>query len=179
VWQAEVELAVRGLPILMHQQVAAHHCPVILELPADEADRPQPLGTTFLMADPTVRPEEAEHARYTLHVKLISVRQRRGIFDFRDHLEQTADFDDWLVVDVGVANGALAAWAAWVSDLPVTLRDYTPSGPPLTDEDPTPRRWVRRIPLPDTARRLFGPHAALRLTVRDRGDGAAALAGPH
>lgn len=27
IWQAEVELAVRGLPILMHQQVAAHHCP--------------------------------------------------------------------------------------------------------------------------------------------------------
>ena len=168
VWQAEVELAVRGLPILMHQQVAAHHCPVILSLPADESDRPQPLVTTFLIADPTVRPEAAETARYTLHLTLISVRQRRGIFDFRDHLEQTADFDDWLVVDIGAVNGELAAWATWVSDLDVTLRDYVPSGPPLTDDDATPRRWVKRFPLPEGARRLFGPNAALRLTVRDR-----------
>lgn len=173
VWQAEVELAVRGLPILMHQQVAAHHCPVILRFPADESDRPQPLVTTFLMADPTARPQDAEHARYTLHLKLFSVRQKRGIFDFHDHLEQTADFDDWLVVDIGLANGALAAWAVWVSALPVTLRDYTPTGAPLEDEDATPRRWVKRIPLPGTALKLFGPNAALRLTVRDR-DGLAA-----
>lgn len=168
VWQAEVELAVRGLPILMHQQVAAHHCPVILDLPADAADRPQPLVTTFLIADPTVRPDNAETARYTLHLKLFAVRQKRGIFDFRDHLEQTADFDDWLVVDIGAVNGELAAWAAWVSELDVTLRDYTPSGPPLVDDDATPRRWVKRFPLPEGARRLFGADAALRLTVRDR-----------
>lgn len=180
VWQADVELAVRGLPILMHQQVAAHHCPVMLELPGDESDRPHPLGTTFLIADPSVRPEEAEQARYTLHLKIISVRQKRGIFDFRDHLEQTADFDDWLVVDVGVAGGSLAAWAAWVSELRVTLRDYTPTGAPLTDEDATPRRWVKNIPLPATARRVFGPGAALRLTVRDRdGQAATTLAGPQ
>jgi hypothetical protein len=178
VWQAEVELAVRGLPILMHQQVADHHCPVILDLPADESDRPQPLVTTFLMADPAARPEDAETARYTLHVKIFSVRQSRGIFDFHDHLEQTADFDDWLVVDIGVADGALAAWAAWVSELPVTLRDYSPSGPPLLDEDATPRRWVKLLPLPSTARRLFGEKAALQLTVRDReGDAAAQIGG--
>ena len=168
VWQAEVELAVRGLPILMHQQVAAHHCPVILTLPADDSDRPQPLVTTFLIADPNVRPEHAETARYTLHVKLFSVRQRRGIFDFHDHLEETADFDDWLVVDIGVSDGAVAAWAAWVSDLPVPLRDYVPSGPPLSDEDAAQRRWVKFLPLPPTARRLFGDKAALRLTVCDR-----------
>lgn len=179
VWQAEVELAVRGLPILMHQQTAAHHCPVILDFPADESDRPQPLVTTFLIADPTTRPEEAEHARYTLHLRLISLRQRNGIFDFRDHVEQTADFDDWLAVDIGAADGGLAAWAAWVSELPVTLRDYVPTGPPLEDEDTSPRRWVKRIALPSAARRLFGPNVALRLTVRDRdGHAADALAGP-
>lgn len=179
VWQAEVELAVRGLPILMHQQVAEHHCPVVLTLPADESDRPQPLVTTFLITDPHARPAHAGTARYTLHVKLFSVRQRRGIFDFADHLEQTADFDDWLVVDIGVADGAVAAWAAWVSDLPVTLRDYTPSGPPLSDEDATPRRWVAQLALPETARRLFGEKAALRLTVCDReGHLADELGGP-
>ncbi|QCU78300.1 alpha/beta hydrolase [Citricoccus sp. SGAir0253] len=179
VWQADVELAVRGLPVLMHQQVAAHHCPVILDLPADEADRPQPLVTTFLIADPAVRPEDAGTVRYTLHVRLFSVRQHRGIFDFGDHLEQTADFDDWLVVDIGVLDEGLAAWAAWVSELPVTLRDYVPDGPPLADEDAAPGRWVKRLPLPPAARRIFGEAAALQLTVRARaGQDAAAPDAP-
>jgi hypothetical protein len=177
VWQADVELAVRGLPILMHQQVAAHHCPVILDLPADESDRPHPLVTAFLMNDRDLRPDGAKTDRYTLHVKLFSVRQHEGIFDFKDHLEQTADFDDWLVVDIGVWNGALAAWAVWASDLPVTLGDYVPSGPPLSDEDATPGRWVKRLLLPQTARRIFGDKAALQLTLRDRESHTAAGGG--
>lgn len=176
VWQAEVELAVRGLPILMHQQVAAHHCPVVLELPSDSADNPQPLVTTFLIADLAARPAEAQQARYTLHLKLLSLRQRRGIFDFRDHLEQTADFDDVLVVDIGADSQRLVAWAQWNSQLPVPLRDYQPSGPPLADEDRAPDSWVTNVPLPDPARSFLGNRAAIRLTVQDReGQGAAAL----
>ncbi len=176
IWQAEVELAVRGLPILMHQQVAAHHCPVVLDLPADDSDRPQPLVTTFLLSDPGVRPAADDPARYTLHLKLLSLRQHRGIFDFRDHLEQTADFDDWLVVDIGARDGALVAWATWNSQLSVPLRDYTPTGEPLRDEDAAPGRWVKRIPLPPAARAFLGEHAAVQLTVRDRqGAGAEGL----
>jgi len=147
VWQAEVELAVRGLPILMHQQVAAHHCPVVLELPSDAADKPQPLVTTFLIADVAARPVETQQARYTLHLKLLSLRQRRGIFDFRDHLEQTADFDDVLVVDIGADSQRLVAWAQWNSQLPVHLRDYQPSGPPLVDED-SPQHGLPTSPSP-------------------------------
>ena len=174
IWQAEVELAVRGLPILMHQQVAAHHCPVVLELPADDADRPQPLVTTFLIADPVLRPESAETARYTLGVRLLSLRQRRGIFDFGDHLEQTADFADTLVVDIGAQDGALAAWATWNSAIAVPLRDYVPSDEPLADEDPAVGRWVKRVLLPAPAREFLGEGAAIRLTVRDRQGQAAA-----
>lgn len=179
VWQAEVELAVRGLPILMHQQVAAHHCPVVLELPADDSDRPQPLVTTFLISDPVLRPGSAETARYKLDVRLLSLRQRRGIFDFGDHLEQTPDFADTLVVDIGARDGALAAWATWKSELTVPLRDYVPSGEPLADEDPALGRWVKRVPLPVGAREFLGDRAAVRLTVQDRqGRGAAGLAHP-
>jgi len=178
VWQAEVELAVRGLPILMHQQVAAHHCPVVLERPSDATDRPQPLVTTFLIADPNVRPEERKQARYTLHLKLLSLRQRRGIFDFGDHLEQTADFDDVLVVDIGAQGPKLVAWALWNSELRVPLRDYEPSAAPLTDENPAPGTWVTRVPLPLPARKFLGRKAAIRLTVQDRaGAGADGLGG--
>ncbi|WP_153392646.1 esterase/lipase family protein [Ornithinicoccus halotolerans] len=174
VWQAEVELAVRGLPVLLHQQVAAHHCPVILELPADDSDRPQPLVTTFLITDPGLRPPSAQTARYKLDVRLLSLRQRRSVFDFGDHLEQTPDFTGTLVVDIGDRDGQLVAWAVWQSELSVPLRDYAPTGPPLSDEDTAPGRWVKRIGLPAHAREFLGEQAAVRLTVRDRhGEGTA------
>lgn len=176
IWQAEVELAVRGLPILMHQQVAAHHCPVVLELPTDSTDRPHPLVTTFLIADPNARPEQRQQARYTLHLKIHSLRQRRGIFDFRNHLEQTADVDDVLVVDIGAADDRLVAWAHWNSQLNKPLRDYEPSGPPLVDQERSPDLWVADVPLPDSARNFLGTSAAIRLTVQDRaGQGHAGL----
>ena len=167
-WQAEVELAVRGLPILMHQQVAAHHCPVVLELPADAADRPHPLVTTFLIADPGARPEDQQQARYTLHLRLLSLSQKGHLFDFRDHLEQSADFDDFLVVDIGAAAEGLVAWATWNSEIGVPLRDYKTSGPPLEDQEPAPGVWVSSVLLPQAAREFLGQAAAIRLTVRDR-----------
>ena len=89
--------------------------------------------------------------------KLRFVRARRR-FDaearqeFDDHLEQTPDFDGTLVVDIGAVQGRLAAWAVWKSDLTVPLRDYTPTGDPLADEDAAEGRWVKRILLPEHAR---------------------------
>lgn len=179
IWQAEVELAVRGLPILMHQQVAAHQCPVVLELPRDDTDKPQPLVTTFLIADPTARPDSAETARYKLDLRLLSLRQRRGVFDFGDHLEATPDFSGTLIVDIGAIDGKLAAWAVWQADVAVPLRDYIPVGAPLPDEDAAPGRWVTRVPLPEHARAFLGPNAAVRLTVCDRhGAGVDGLSDP-
>lgn len=170
IWQAETELAVRGLPILMHQQIATHHCPIVFGRPEATADRPVPLVTTFLIADPQARPEDSAYARYSLRVRILSLRERNGIFSFGDHLEQTADFDDLLIVDVGALDGRLAAWARWNSELPAPVRDYEPSGAPLSDDEPAPGVWVSQVPLPSTARRFLGDDAAVRLTVRDRGD---------
>lgn len=177
IWQAEVELAVRGLPVLLHQQVAAHHCPVILELPAEDSDRPQPLVTTFLITDPGLRPASAQTSRYKLDLRLLSLQQRRSTFMFGDHLEQTPDFVDTLVVDIGDRDGQLEAWATWRSDLSVPLRDYAPTGEPLEDEDPAAGRWAKRIALPAHARQFLGEHAAVRLTVQDRRRGEAATTG--
>ncbi len=169
VWQAEVELAVRGLPVLMHQQVAAHYCPITLERPRAGADRPVPLVTTFLIASAGERPDERRTARYSLHLRVLALRERRGMFDFRDHLEANAEFEDLLVVDVGTSNDRLAAWAVWSSQLSVSLRDYEPSGPSLEDEDPAKGTWVASVSLPSTAREILGDGAAVRLTVSDRG----------
>ena len=167
VWQGETRLSIRGLPVVIHEQVAAHYCPIQLDAPvaAGTADRPVPLVTTYLSSGAS-RPTGT--MRYMLQVRVLSLRQRRGVFQFFDHLEQGADFDDVLVVDVAHRDEDFAAWAAWNSQIPTALRDYQPSGPPLTDEDPATGSWVATIALPDNARHFLGPDAAVRLSVTSR-----------
>lgn len=167
VWQGETRLSIRGLPITMHEQLAAHHCPVQFgaAVGADTADRPIPLVTTYLSSGAS-RPTDT--MRYTLQVRVLSLRQHEGAFQFFDHLEQNADFDDILVVDVAHRDAGFAAWAAWKSQIPTALRDYRPEGPPLTDEDPATGSWVATVLLPDNARRFLGPDATVRLAVSAR-----------
>jgi pimeloyl-ACP methyl ester carboxylesterase len=168
-WQAEVRLSVRGLPILMHEQTAAHYCPIQLVTPSeDDADRPVPLITTFLSTKGS-RPENADSMRYSLHVRVFSLRQEGGVFRFFDHLEQSADFDDVLVVDVKPrAEGPPTAWAAWNSEIPGAIRDYKPQGDPLGDENPDAGVWEAHVPLPEAARSFLGAEAAVFLAVAAR-----------
>lgn len=168
VWQAEAQVAIRGLPILMHDRVAAHYCPIQLEVwpPEDTADHPVPLVATFLN---TKLRENEGPMRFSLHLRILSLRERGGIFGFGDHIEQTADFDDILVVDVEPQEDAIRAWAKWNSEIPGPLRDYAPSGDPLSDQNPETGDWERRIPLPANARSFLGEKAAVLLKARPRG----------
>lgn len=172
-WQAETRLSVRGLPIVMHEQLAAHHCPIQLEWPkdTDTADRPTPLVTTFLSSHEG-RPENATRMRYILHLRVLSLKENKGLFSFADHLEQSADFDDMLVVDVeppGAHRTALRAWATWASQIESPLREFDPPEESvLTDEDDTPGRWVRHVELPTPGGSFLGGSAAVRLTVQRR-----------
>ena len=169
VWQAEVQVAIRGLPVLMHDRLAAHHCPIQLEFRPDEdtADRPVPLVTMFL--NTRLRTQNSEGPmRFSLHLRILSLRERGGIFGFGDHIEQAADFDDVLVVDVEPQDGILRAWANWNSEIPGTLRDYKPSGDPLSDQNPETGEWESRIPLPQNARDFLGQDAAVYLAARAR-----------
>jgi hypothetical protein len=162
-WQAETRLAVRGLPVLMHEQTAAHHCPVMIEEPRpdDPADRPVPLVTGFLWSS---KARSATRCRYTLHLRLLSLKEVDSIFFWRDHLEQSNDFDDILVIDVEQADTGLVGWARWASEINKPLRDYEPEGDPLGDRDDTLGRWVVEVPLP-TSGRFAGQDAAVRLTA--------------
>jgi len=164
-WQAEAQVSIRGLPILMHEQVAAHYCPILIEKrrPEDPADRPVPLVTTY-MSSRASRPEQSSTMRYTLHIRVLSLHERTRGFFWEDHQEQTSDFDDTLVVDVGFVDQQMTAWAVWASQLTTPLRSYRPTGDPLTDEDPAEGFWVARVPLP-AGGRLFGDRAALALRV--------------
>lgn len=175
VWQAEAELSVRGLPVLMHEKVADHHCPIELDPDDDFVE----LGTTYLLTDASVRPEASggdgrrlPKARYTLHLRVLSLRERGGIFNFGQHLEKNADFDDHLIIDVGSWDGGLAAWTQWASRVQTRLADYEPTGEPRADDIPAEGVWQTTVPLPP-AGRFLGDDVAVRLTVRDRHGGAA------
>jgi pimeloyl-ACP methyl ester carboxylesterase len=163
-WQAETRVAVRGLPVLMHEQVAAHHCPILIEKPstADPADRPVPLVTSFLWS---ARARAHGPMRYTIHVRLLSLKEHDRVFFWRDHLEQSTDFDDILVLDLEQQETGLVAWGRWASEIQVPLRDYQPSGEALVDLDEVVGTWRARIPFP-AAGRFLGDAAALALTVR-------------
>lgn len=165
VWQAEVALSIRELPVVMAERMSAHHSPVQLsdESQVGTADRPVPLVTTFIGLD-SLRKKEWD--RYVLHLKILSLKQTGGIFGFGDHLEQASDFDDILVVDVQRQPTGPVAWAKWNSEIGAALRDYIPQGDPLADADPRTGVWKCRIPLPEAARGFLGNQAALEMTVR-------------
>jgi hypothetical protein len=156
-WQAEVRLSVRGLPIVMHEQTAEHWCPV--QLPSSGALADVPLTTAFLCSG--LRPHGSDTTmRYALQLRILSLREQRGFLSFGDHLEQTADFDDTLVVDIGEGT-----WAAWNSLIPGTISSHEPSGTSLQDEDTRAGTWVANIPLPASAQPILGEQARIRLTV--------------
>ncbi|WP_369168901.1 esterase/lipase family protein [Streptomyces sp. R28] len=163
VWQAEARLSVRGLPVVMHERLAAHWCPIQLDAPPDGQEASVSLATTFLNSG--LRQSTDEPMRFILQLRLISLRERHGILRLGDHLEQTADFADTLVIDVGTPEAGPGIWAAWNSDIEGAIRDHRVAGEPRVDEDPTPERWVAHIELPTTAGPLVGPAARIRLVA--------------
>jgi hypothetical protein len=112
VWQADVRLAIRGVPVLMHEQTTEHHCPIQLLEEArkhDTSDSPIPLVTTYLLAD---RAKQG-YARYALSLHVSALQETAGTFQFTDHLEQTADWEDTLIVDVQMSDDGLVTDATW------------------------------------------------------------------
>ncbi|MFG1809595.1 esterase/lipase family protein [Streptomyces sp. NPDC049040] len=170
-WQAEVRLSVRGLPVVLHERLAAHWCPLQLSAGGDTgADGAVRLATTFLSS--RLPPPDTSTVRFSLQLRVFSLREEQHrIFAFRDHLEQVRDFDDTLIIDVDLSDGAPSAWAVWNSRIPGAVSDHVPAGPPLPDENPGPGAWSARVPLPPVASAgpasapLLGDGAAVRLTV--------------
>ena len=165
-WQAETRVAIRGLPVVVHEQTAEHYCPIQIERgdAAQPADRPLPLVTTYLWTSAS-RPTDT--MRYTIQVRFLSLRERKGVFFWEDHQEQATDFDDVLVVDVQGRDTGLATWATWASTISEPLRDFQPRGDPLSDQDDTDGSWEACVPFPD-AGHFLGSDARVRLTARRR-----------
>jgi pimeloyl-ACP methyl ester carboxylesterase len=175
-FQLDVGLAIRGFPVLFHEQSAAHHCPVLIDrsMHTDTVDTPQPLLRTFLSSTaprPIRGTQRVPTLRHAVKLRLHSFREEGGKFVRDDHLEQTDDWQDTLLVDIEPGDGQVLprAWATWTSDIETTLRDWDPgTTDPLKDIEPEPKHWVGEIPLPPIAHRLMGENAKIRLTVTPR-----------
>ncbi|HEY5986417.1 MAG TPA: alpha/beta hydrolase [Streptosporangiaceae bacterium] len=187
VWQADLRLTVRGLPVVMHEQRAEHYCPIQLDQERkqhkDKADAPIPLTTVFLLG-PDGRPDGQVplRARYSLALRVFHVTERHGGFVWKNHLEQVADWEDTLVVDVGRADkdpvDAMRAWIAWNSAVqgPPDRHDPITDGLPQA-ADHKPGDFTQDgdtlycdVPLPAISRHIpiLGDGAHLRLTVSRR-----------
>ena len=170
-WQAEVRLSVRGLQIVTHERVSAQWCPIQLsESPTgtDDGETCVPLVDTFLNSG--LRTGGSSTMRYALHLRILSLHRHDGLLSFNDHLEQTADFDDILVVDVGGGDDPAAKpvlRATWNSTIKGPISDYRPDGGSSTlgDENPADGVWVHHIELPATAAPILGADVRIRLTV--------------
>ncbi|MDC0768314.1 esterase/lipase family protein [Streptomyces sp. HD] len=165
VWQAESRLSVRGLPVMMHERLAAHWCPIQLDGRRAGEDASVSLATTFLNSGLRAPTATDEPMRFILDLRLISLRERGGFLGLGDHLEQSADFSDTLVIDVGPPDAGPGIWATWNSEIEGAIRDHRAAGSPRSDEDPAAGRWVAHIPLPATTARLVGADARIRLVA--------------
>ena len=91
------------------------------------------------------------------------------MFDFTYHLEQVADWDDTLIVDIGYPDGAPTTgepqvWAAWNSSVSGVLA----ASDPIQNEPLQITGGRYEIQLPETARAILGSSSDLCFTVTDR-----------
>ena len=179
-WQLEVSLSIRGLPVVLHEQSAAHLCPIQIERPAtqDVASTPVPVLRTYLSTAASRPPAKDAPAapsptmRHVVQLRLVSLRRKGGLLSLVDHLESTADWSDVLVVDIAFEPGSPPqSWAVWNSTIPGAIRDWAPDpavNPPLADEDAAPGHWLVRVPVPPAARELLGEKASVTIQVAGR-----------
>lgn len=197
VWQADVRFTIRGMPIVLSEQLAAHWCPVQIneELArhVDTPDTPVPLAATFLIdpaheaelarerGDQESPPKHDGRLRYVLSLRVFKLVETRGGFPFGDHLEQVPDWADSLIVDLGPndTGDGLAAWAAWNSAVagPNDQLDPITDGLPEADRHAIAftvdgQHRTCRIDLPPVAQALpiLGPRSHLTIRAADRLD---------
>ncbi|MCX5052091.1 MULTISPECIES: triacylglycerol lipase [unclassified Streptomyces] len=181
IWQADVRLAVRGLPTVMHEQRASHYCPVQLNQEAaqhasvDGNTGSIPLATVFLLGPDGVRgtlTDQPLRSRYTLELRVFHLVEKHGRFFWDDHLEQVADWTDTLIVDVGRRSisdkpeAGLHAWAAWNSGVSGSIDDTDPIAAEPCQLVKNGDDLHTEIPLPEVVHPILGNEARLRLSVR-------------
>lgn len=169
VWQADVALAIREVPVLMHYQSARTHCPVVLnEENRDTPLNPVPLVTAFLLPKPT----SAGPRRYTLDLRVFALREEGGFLSFGSHLEQVADWQDTLLMDVytngnGSVGNALYQWNSTIEGPidqagPLKKKLVWSEAAGHTAQAP---QWSATIDFPSIANKVLGKKARLDVGI--------------
>lgn len=161
-YQFELQVAIKGLPIVMHERRIEHYSPVSLN--REEYQRQAALGlplfTNFLVA--TSRDDGT--VTYMLRIAVFKQEYRKGIFLFRDHIERLPVWSDYLVVEAkpspsgeGPFYEARYAWAS---------RTITPDQQ-VTLEQASPVQLDAVVPLPERGLQVLGAAAKVRFETID------------
>lgn len=188
VWQAEIRLSVRGLPVVISEQLAAHYCPIQLSPKADSPDATVPLTTVFLLApdrDTGRRDETGQvvspRCRYTLQMRVIHIQERRGTFLFNKVTETAADWEDTLLVDVGPGSDDSAneyLFAEWNSRVIGVNANQDPiADKALIPDTSESGALVFTVSLPAAGQAILGNQAEILMRVVEDWDALPALAG--
>ena len=154
----ETQVAVRGLPILMHERTLQHYCAEAIDEQTfkDRYSGPEnelPLFTTFLFTNT----REDGTVRFMLRIALFKQRYQKGFLVFGEHLERLPLRSDYLIIQLKDAP-ALSAYYCWASE---TLEPDTPL-PETTGQDKPGATF--RIALPGTKFAEFlGGQASVRI----------------
>ncbi|MDQ2812094.1 MAG: hypothetical protein M3Z75_09495 [Actinomycetota bacterium] len=180
-WQADLRMSVRGLPVVMDEQLAAHYCPIQLtaELAAPAAPAGPaatagpgglvPLTSVFLLTPGSGQGPVSSRCRFAMQLRVFRVVERSGFFDFTDHLEQIADWEDTLIADIGYPDdapttGEPQVWAAWNSAVNGVLANRDPIG----DKPLEVAGRGYELQLPEPARAILGGGSSVYFTVTQR-----------
>lgn len=154
-YQAEVQLSIRGLPVLMHDQTIEHNAPVVIERAMSGAGDDIGLFTAFLMSSRA----PGDTCRYALQLGVHELRRKHRFLDLRDHLEQVPLWKDYMIVDLESLGGAdYRGSYFWLAE----------DGPQIDDREGRPLEWSPEgdvkevsVPLPEQAQRVLGDGARI------------------
>ena len=161
-YQFELQVAVKGLPIVMHERRVEHYSPVSLNEQEykEQAQVGLPLFTNFLM--PTNRDDRS--ITYMLRIAVFKQLYVKGIFLFKDHIERLPVWSDYLVVNARPSPSGegpfYEAKYSWASQSITPTHDVTlePKGKTQLDA---------LVPLPERGRSVLGPQARIRFETTD------------
>jgi len=166
-YQFEVQIAIRGLPILMHERSFDHFCPVSLNAQqyAEQMKKGEkgkkgglPLFTSFLMQ----RFAQGGTMRYMLRVAVFCQKFNEGFLMFSDHIERLPLWSDRVILDLAAAppdsKAQFSAAYSWSSQ---NLEPVTPVELDLDDVKDDSQMDVF-IDLPPRAHEVLGKKASIR-----------------
>jgi len=171
-YQFEVQIAVRGLPILMHERSFDHFCPVSLnaEQCAEQMKKGEkgkkgglPLFTSFLMQ----KFAQGGTMRYVLRLAVFCQKFKEGFLMFSDHIERLPLWSDRVILELAPAPpGSEALFSARYSWVSQNLEPVTPVELDAADVKDDGQMDVF-IDLPSRAHEVLGEKARLRFETSD------------